>query len=397
MTGVGRMGHHLVREIYSLNDRMPVAGLRNLVRHTSTGRPHDMPLTEDWLIEFSRFFAIGSSVPQKARALGPHIARPFAFSEKVAGLDAKSLRRIDLLIHKDLVACTESGLRPLAALLGDAADRYPGAFDDSFGGGDWQKAIRDWLDGTGIPADEAGALAENPPLTLYLMLEAEADTGGRSLGVLGSLIMGGTLAAALPAEDNGKDLAAARNEVFPHGLPEDMAGTITWLQEHYRFSDGARLVAAQYMPAGSSSGFDTSRGVSRMLDIHVPRQDQIPRIEVADYIEMGKLVAQWTEDECSRPKTLDELKRQLHGIAKVPDRITKFEFHQADMETFIFRLPVKEMLAESENNALDPDMAGHYPLPQFYEDFYRPGFSPVLTPYDTLMARVGDYTIAQCR
>ena len=71
MAGVARLGHGMVREIYSLNDATPVMGLRNFMRHTSTGRPHEMPLTEDWLVDFSRFFKIGASEPQKARAIGP--------------------------------------------------------------------------------------------------------------------------------------------------------------------------------------------------------------------------------------------------------------------------------------------------------------------------------------
>ena len=44
--------------LYSLNDHTEVAGLRYLARHTSTGRPHEMPLTEDGPPDFSRFFAI---------------------------------------------------------------------------------------------------------------------------------------------------------------------------------------------------------------------------------------------------------------------------------------------------------------------------------------------------
>ena len=112
MAGVGRLGHGLVREIYSLNDQMQVAGLRNLVRQTSTGRPHDMPLTEDWLIDFSRFFAIGSSVPQRARALGPHVARPFATGMGV-GTDGSA----DGLVLRDLVACTRGGLRSVRSLI----------------------------------------------------------------------------------------------------------------------------------------------------------------------------------------------------------------------------------------------------------------------------------------
>ena len=45
----------------------------------------------------------------------------------------------------------------------------------------------------------------------------------------------------------------------------------------------------------------------------------------------------------------------------------------------------------------DPLGDGTHPLPQFYADHYRPGFGPVMTPLDTLFARIADYTIAQCR
>ena len=127
MAGVGRLGHGLVREIYSLNDQLQVAGLRNLVRQTSTGRPHDMPLTEDWLVDFSRFFAIGSSVPQRARALGPHVARPFA-----TGLGVGTDGSADGLVLRDLIACTRGGLRSVRSLIFRAARAEPRLFEGCF-------------------------------------------------------------------------------------------------------------------------------------------------------------------------------------------------------------------------------------------------------------------------
>ena len=134
-----------------------------------------------------------------------------------------------------------------------------------------------------------------------------------------------------------------------------------------------------------------------MLDTHTVARPPIPRIEVADYIEMGRLVAQWAADPATRPETVGELKEQLDGIAVVPDRIKTVEIVQSTLDHLILRLPVKEMIEESLERMTDPMGDGSYPLPQFYADHYKPGFGPVLTPLDILLARVGDYTIAQCK
>jgi hypothetical protein len=81
----------------------------------------------------------------------------------------------------------------------------------------------------------------------------------------------------------------------------------------------------------------------------------------------------------------------------VPERIKKVTVVQSTLDHLILRLPVREMIQESEHRLSDPMANGRYPFPQFYEDFYSPGFGPVMTPLETLYARVGDYTIAQCR
>jgi tetratricopeptide (TPR) repeat protein len=124
---------------------------------------------------------------------------------------------------------------------------------------------------------------------------------------------------------------------------------------------------------------------------------QIPRIEVADYIELGRLVAQWTTEPATRPRDVGELKEQLDGIAVVPDRIKSVKFVESRIDHLVLRLPVKEMLEESLEEMTDPMGDGRYKLPQFYADHYRPGFGPAMTPLDTLLARIGDYTIGQCR
>ena len=65
-----------------------------------------MPLTEDWLVDFSSFFAVGSPMPQRTRALGPHVARPFA-----TGLGVATDGSSDTLVLRDLIACTRGGVR----------------------------------------------------------------------------------------------------------------------------------------------------------------------------------------------------------------------------------------------------------------------------------------------
>jgi hypothetical protein len=176
-----------------------------------------------------------------------------------------------------------------------------------------------------------------------------------------------------------------------------MEAVIRFLQDHYKFTDGARLHAAGPAPTPSTRPV-SEHGDRKMLDTHTATAtDPIPRIEVADYIELGKLVAEWSIGKRKPPTNPTELKEQLRGIADVPDRITEVEVVQGTLSKLVIRLPVREMVDQSLEFMDDPMGEGSYPFPQFYADYYSPGFGPVLTPRDILYARVGDYTIAQCR
>jgi hypothetical protein len=285
------------------------------------------------------------------------------------------------------------------SLIAETARAEPRLFEGCFAQdeGMWQGALAEWLSGAGLAPDEIDRLAADPPLILFLMLEAEADTGGRSLGALGSVIMGETLAAALPAAESDPALDAARAVAFRDAAPSSIADTIRYLQRHYRFAEGARLHTAEDETPIGAPVSQPGPGGSAMLDVHAVAKPPIPRIEVADYIEMGRLVAQWATDPATQPRDVAELKEQLDGIAVVPDRIKTVEFVQSTLDHLVMRLPVNEMIEESLERMTDPMGDGRYPLPQFYSDHYRPGFGPVMTPLDTLLARVGDYTIAQCR
>jgi hypothetical protein len=181
---------------------------------------------------------------------------------------------------------------------------------------------------------------------------------------------------------SGGGVSFDRNEVAEYGVLPGIPG------------DGAdvpRQPTPNPMPAIQTTGGKA------MLDIQAVARQPLPRIDVADYIEMGRLVAQWLAEPESRPVDVADLRRQLAGIAVVPPSIKSFEFAQSTLDHLVLRLPPREVVEEGIERTTDPMADGRYPLPQFYADHYRPGFGPVMTPLDTLLARVGDQAIAQGR
>ncbi len=396
MTGVARLGHGLVREIYALNDVRQTEGLRGLIRHNSLSRPMDMPLTEDWLLDFSRFFDMDGRKAQRARGLGPHVARPFALGGGV-GLDAPTPS--DGLVLRDLVACARDGVVPRIPVLVDRVRHADaGLLKGCFAQDErrWTDAMAEWLADVEIDPELRERIAADPPLTLFLMLEAEADAGGRSLGALGSVLMAETIVAALPDAAPAEDLDLAERAVFEGPVPRDMATTIAFLQRHYAFPDGARLHA----PAAGVA--DTKRKASRrpMEDPMLDDQSNAMAaglFEVADYIELGRLVADWTLNEDARPDCIEELRRQLDGIARVPENFKDLRFVEGKPEVLVIRLPERALTDATLRRLESLEVGERYRLPKFYDDIYHRHFGPVMTPLDIFLARMGDYTIAQCQ
>ena len=91
-----------------------------------------------------------------------------------------------------------------------------------------------------------------------------------------------------------------------------------------------------------------------MFDLHSVSNQPIPRIEVEDYIEMGRLVAEWATDPDSRPADLAALKEQLAGVAVLPERVRTVEFVQGTLDHLVIRLPAKELVEDTLERMLDP-------------------------------------------
>ena len=119
----------------------------------------------------------------------------------------------------------------------------------------------------------------------------------------------------------------------------------------------------------------------------------IERIDVLDHKAFGEMVAGWSLDRTTRPRTLDDLKAACADILRIPDRITKLKYVDVDLKTLAIRVPNKAMVAESVERFRGAQDSSEYPWPAFYEDLTSESSPPAL---DTLYSRIADYTIAQC-
>ncbi len=368
-----------------------------MIRHNGVSRPSDMPLTEDWLLDFGRFFDIPGLPPaQRAREIGPHVARPFGLGGGV-GLDAPTPK--DGMILRDLAASCAADVPGVAAVIARIEQAAPDLLKRWFAGDGarWRAAVSDWLKDVDLGADQRAALASDPPLTLFLMLEAEADADGQTLGALGSVLLAETIVAALPEPASDADLAAARERVFDGRVPARMADVILFLQRHYRFAEGARLHAAIAEAAAPAAPDPSKTREIPMLDSQTTPASAAGLVEVADYIELGRLVVDWTRNEDARPRDIGELQAQLDGIARVPDTFNEVRFVEGKADVLVIRLPERGVTEATLAKVEDLRVSDRYMLPKFYDDIYHKHFGPVMTPLDTFLARIGDYTIAQCK
>ena len=119
----------------------------------------------------------------------------------------------------------------------------------------------------------------------------------------------------------------------------------------------------------------------------------IPRIEIRNHVAFGELVAKWSQDPASRPHDLAELKRQCADILTIPDRIQKIAWVDVPLDTFVIRVPNKDMVAESVARFTAQGGSKGYPSPAFYEMI---GAHHGPSALEVLYSRIADYTVAQC-
>lgn len=240
-----RACHAMIRPLYPFGRN--IHRLRKILDNTSAYRGGVLvPLQESWIIDWSLLFPVRGSDPARAHPLIPQ------FSAALRDLPLKTDRALpppDGLLYKDLWSGALSGVRRISTLLEQIRTRQP----DLAAGSEWLRdgakgkaAMKGWwrLSGPGDAAWMEKEITSNPPPLLYVLAEAAAARGGRSLGPLGSVIVADTFFRALAASSSAAEEACER--VFGKTPPADMPALVLWIdarmdRKHKRTASGTPL------------------------------------------------------------------------------------------------------------------------------------------------------------
>lgn len=237
-----RAAHALVRSDYAMSENVnagrPV-NVREMIRHTSRRDPETFRRGRSWAVDWRRFFGAAAL---RAQPLGPHVNVFFA---EAPGLLSAAQERDwhGHMIVRDLARGMEAGPLSVAALSARVAPMFAGtpgperwlAFDASRRGG----AVAAWAGRDRTLARWLPELCEDPPLYLYVLLEAAAPEelgggGGRGFGALGSVVLAEMFYAARAANrcevEDAPELEDDDWAVFgARGAPRDMDALLDFL------------------------------------------------------------------------------------------------------------------------------------------------------------------------
>lgn len=119
----------------------------------------------------------------------------------------------------------------------------------------------------------------------------------------------------------------------------------------------------------------------------------IERVDVFDHKAFGEMVVRWSVDPTTRPADIDAMREACTDILSIPDRITKLDYVDVDLDTLVIRVPNRDMVIESRDRFQAAPDGNDYPMPPFYDWIGTQAPPPAL---DILYSRISDYTIAQC-
>ena len=251
--GAFRAGHAMVRPGYILNSRVGEQDIADLLggnRHTGDATP--APLQPDRVVQWSRFFTLGAT-PSYSRRISPsRSSLDFRDLLPATGDDP------DAVTFRDLLSAAAARLWSVDAMIAAIMERAPGLIPLG-----WMFAvparrrsiIAQWLTRLRTPANgltdgDLAALADDPPLPLFILLEAGLDPilRGRCLGVLGSIIVGEVLFQRLAMERSRLEmLRTAAHTALPAELAaavsgiDSMPGLVQFVARFGGMDDGAGL------------------------------------------------------------------------------------------------------------------------------------------------------------
>ncbi|MEO3386204.1 peroxidase family protein [Mesorhizobium sp. CAU 1741] len=250
-----RIGHSMVRPFYKFNEHSEVHPIQRALMRTSEMDPLEVPLDRCWIAQWSRFFdipgATGSGMLQQSMKIGPGYGSALNahFKKPVESIGSG-------LAMRDLVRSAVSGISKLeqlgAGLAAGAPSDFPhrGWLADHAG---HRALLEAWARRPTPPGGYGGVFppplteeqvrefAENPPLVLFIMIEAASHpANGERLGPLGSIIIAETFFRALDNQASldflgGSDrdeCAEAIEIIFGAAMPSTMPDLVLWLDRN---------------------------------------------------------------------------------------------------------------------------------------------------------------------
>ncbi len=211
LAGAFRFGHAMVRDHYLVNSDIGV-GSEFALRQSSLRRPSDLPLNANWLIDWSRFFALTDRVPNFSHRIGPVFAGTLSDSRLFPPLSAMDRPGLP---DRDLVTASYSGLWSVPALCTELRAQGLAAVLPDYAS--WKDKLRAWLaepppggiDYDPLSPGQIERLVNDPPLPFFVLFEAGQAIGGTPsptdaaageslhLGALGSIIVAETIYGTL--------------------------------------------------------------------------------------------------------------------------------------------------------------------------------------------------------
>lgn len=226
-----RVGHAMVSPAYRFNARARF-GLRDVLLTNSTDLPSSMPIAGSWLIDWSHFYELGGARPNLAQRIAPHLHAIF-YDDTMFG-EGEGRDAVPSLAHHDLLRCASRHIRSLRSLIAHVPNDLCRA-SPVLSSADFRRQVIDaWLgNGDGFAEDERQQIAEDPPLSLFLYLEAAVEEEGLRLGTLGSLIVAEVIYRAMENAEEDAASGEMAGTVFGGETPRTMPDVLRFLASHY--------------------------------------------------------------------------------------------------------------------------------------------------------------------
>ncbi len=197
-----RFGHAMIRPSYMTNSAVPRDTVVNM-QLSSSRFPAVMPLNEQWVVQWSRFFLVGGHERNYSRRIAPHYGPPLVEQSIFGPID--EIGKTAGLAYLDLLSNAHAGLWSVPKLMEKigGSPAYGSLLARGFANF-WKPELTAWLADPRYRGEltdgDIETLSSDPPLLFFVLFEAAREANGAHLGTLGSIIVAEVFFGALEAD-----------------------------------------------------------------------------------------------------------------------------------------------------------------------------------------------------